>query len=308
MSLGAYVLRRTVRGVFTLWLVVTIVFVALRLSGDPATLLLSDSATAEDIARLRETLGLNQPLPVQYTTFFTKVLFEGDLGQSILRRQPAALVVSERIGATLTLALAAFVLSLAVGLPAGIIAAVRRNTLLDRVAMCGALLGQVTPGFFLGTVLVLVVGLWLRWLPTSGSATPWHLILPAITLSAYGAASIARLSRSAMLDVTRKEYMRTAHAKGLHERTAILRHALRNAAIPIVTVMGIQLGHLLSGAVATEVVFAWPGVGRLAVTSIFQRDYPVVQAVVLMVAGLYVVLNLMVDVLYAWIDPKIRYR
>lgn len=307
MSLGAYVVRRAVRGVFTLWLVVTIVFVALRLSGDPATLLLSDSATAEDIARLREALGLNQPLPVQYGTFLARMA-EGDLGHSILRRQPAALVVSERIAATLTLAFAAFVLSLAIGLPAGIISAVRRNTLLDRLAMIGALLGQVTPGFFLGTVLVLVVGLWLRWLPTSGNSTPWHLILPAVTLSAYGAASMARLSRSALLEVTRKEYMRTAYAKGLHERTAIVRHALRNAAIPIVTVMGIQLGNLLSGAVATEVVFAWPGVGRLAVTSIFQRDYPVVQAVVLMVAGLYVVLNLTVDVLYAWIDPKIRYR
>jgi ABC-type dipeptide/oligopeptide/nickel transport system permease component len=308
VSLGEYILRRAVRGVFTLWLVVTIVFVALRLSGDPATLLLSDSATAEDIAALREKLGLNQPLPVQYTTFFSKVLFEGDLGQSILRRQPAAEVVSERISATLTLALAAFAISMAVGLPAGIISAVRRNSVLDRLAMLGALLGQVTPGFFLGTILVLVVGLWLRWLPTSGNATPWHLILPALTLSAYGAASMARISRSALLEVTRKEYMRTAYAKGLPERAAILRHALRNAAIPIVTVMGIQLGHLLSGAVATEVVFAWPGVGRLAVTSIFQRDYPVVQAVVLMVAALYVLLNLTVDVLYAWIDPKIRYR
>jgi peptide/nickel transport system permease protein len=308
VSLGAYVLRRAIRGVFTLWLVVTIVFVALRLSGDPATLLLSDSATAEDIAALREKLGLNQPLPVQYTTFFSKVLFQGDLGQSILRKQPAFEVVSERISATLTLAFAAFVLSLVIGLPAGIISAVRRNSVLDRVAMLGAMLGQVTPGFFLGTILVLVIGLWLRWLPTSGNATPWHLILPALTLSAYGAASMARISRSALLEVTRKEYMRTAHAKGLPERAAILRHALRNAAIPIVTVMGIQLGHLLSGAVATEVVFAWPGVGRLAVTSIFQRDYPVVQAVVLMVAALYVLLNLSVDVLYAWIDPKIRYR
>jgi peptide/nickel transport system permease protein len=308
VSLGAYVLRRAVRGIFTLWLVVTIVFVALRLSGDPATLLLSDSATAEDIAALRERLGLNQPLPVQYLTFFSKVLLQGDLGQSILRRQPAAEVVSERISATITLAMAAFALSLLIGLPAGIVSAIRRNTILDRLAMLGALFGQVTPGFFLGTILILTVGLWLRWLPTSGNATWWHLILPALTLSAYGAASMARISRSALLEVTRKEYMRTAYAKGFSERAAIARHALRNAAIPIVTVMGIQLGHLLSGAVATEVVFAWPGVGRLAVTSIFQRDYPVVQAVVLMVATLYVLLNLTVDVLYAWIDPKIRYR
>jgi len=308
VSLGAYVLRRVVRGVFTLWLVVTIVFFTLRLSGDPATMLLSDSATAEDITRLRESLGLNQPLPVQYATFFARVLLQGDLGQSITRHQPATLVVGERIGATLTLALAAFVLSLAIGLPAGVVAAVRRGTVLDHLSMVGALFGQVTPSFFLGTILVLVVGLHLRWLPTSGNATWWHLILPAITLSAYGAASMARLSRSALLDVIYTDYMRTAYAKGVSERMAILRHALRNAAIPIITVMGIQLGHLLSGAVATEVVFAWPGVGRLAVTSIFQRDYPVVQAVVLMVAGLFVVLNLTVDVLYAWLDPKIRYR
>jgi ABC-type dipeptide/oligopeptide/nickel transport system permease component len=289
-------------------LVVTIVFVALRLSGDPATLLLSDSATAEDIAQLREKLGLNQPLPVQYVTFFSKVILQGDLGQSILRRQPASQVVAERVNATLTLALAAFVLSLAIGLPAGLLAAVRRGTVLDRLAMVGALLGQVTPGFFLGTILVLVIGLWLRLLPTSGNATWWHLVLPGVTLSAYGAASIARLSRSALLEVIHTDYMRTAYAKGLSEWVAISRHAFRNAAIPIVTVIGIHLGNLLSGAVATEVVFAWPGVGRLAVTSIFQRDYPVVQAVVLIVAGLYVILNLAVDVLYGWLDPKIRYR
>lgn len=295
------------RGVFTLWLVVTIVFFALRLSGDPATLLLSDSATAEDIARLREQLGLNQPLPVQYATFFSRVLLGADFGQSLQRRQPASIVVAERVPATLTLALAAFALSLIIGIPAGIVAAVRRNTLFDRLAMFGALLGQVTPNFFLGIVLVLVVGLWLRLLPTSGDATWAHLILPAITLSAYGIASMARLTRSALLDVVRKDYMRTAYAKGLSERLAVSRHALRNAAIPVVTVMGIQLGHLLGGAVATEIVFAWPGIGRLAVQSIFLRDYPVVQAVVLMIAAIYVGINLLVDVAYGWLDPRIRF-
>ena len=199
-------------------------------------------------------------------------------------------------------------LSLAIGLPAGIISAVRTQHLLNRLAMIGALLGQVTPGFFLGTILVLVVGLWLRWLPTSGNATPWHLILPAITLSAYGAASMARLSAQALLEVTRKEYMRTAYAKGLRERSAILRHALRNAAIPIVTVMGIQLGHLLSGAVATEVVFAWPGVGRLAGDFDLPAGLPGRAGRGADDGRLYVLLNLTVDVLYAWIDPKIRYR
>jgi len=307
VSLSAFVLRRVVRGIFTLWLVVTVVFFALRLSGDPATLLLSDSATADDVARLREQLGLNQPLPVQYATFFSRVLLGADFGQSLQRRAPAGAVVAERIPATLTLALAAFALTILVGIPAGIAAAVRRNTPLDRLAMTGALLGQVTPNFFLGIVLVLVVGLWLRWLPTSGDATWAHLILPALTLSAYGIASMARLTRSALLDVVRKDYMRTAHAKGLSERAAISRHALRNAAIPVVTVMGIQLGHLLGGAVATEIVFAWPGVGRLAVQSIFLRDYPVVQAVVLTIAGVYVAINLLVDVAYGWLDPKIRY-
>ena len=308
MSLGAYILRRVVRGIFTLWLVVTIVFVALRLSGDPAALMLSENASAEDVARLREQLGLNQPLPVQYATFFSKVLFQGDLGQSIARKQPASAVVAERLSATLKRALTGFTLAMLIGLPAGLLAAVRRGTALDQVAMVGALFGQVMPTFFLGTILILVFGLWLRLLPTSGDATPWHLLLPAVTLAAAGGASIARLSRSALLDVVRKDYMRTAYAKGLRERTAILRHALRNAAIPVVTVLGIQLGHMLSGAVATEVVFAWPGVGRLAVTSIFQRDYPVVQAVVLMIAGIYVILNLAVDILYGWLDPKIRYQ
>jgi peptide/nickel transport system permease protein len=308
VSLGAYILRRFVRGIFTLWLVVTIVFVALRLSGDPAALMLSENASAEDISRLRDQLGLNEPLPIQYLTFFSKVLLKGDLGQSISRKQPAADVVAERLAATIKLALTGFVIALLIGLPAGLIAAVRRGTVLDQVAMVGALFGQVMPTFFLGTVLILVFGLWLRLLPTSGDATMWHLVLPAITMAAAGGASIARLSRSALLDVVRKDYMRTAYAKGLTERTAIVRHALRNAAIPVVTVLGIQLGHMLSGAVATEVVFAWPGVGRLAVTSIFQRDYPVVQAVVLMIAGLYVVLNLIVDILYGWLDPKIRYQ
>jgi peptide/nickel transport system permease protein len=306
VSLGAFIVRRVLRGVFTLWLVVSVVFFALRLSGDPATLLLSDSATADDIARLREQLGLNQPLPAQYTTFFSKILLEGDFGQSIQRRQPAGEVVWERVPATVRLALAAFALSVLVGVPAGIVAAVRRNTVFDRIAMFGALLGQVTPNFFLGIVLVLVVGLWLRLLPTSGDATWQHLILPAVTLSAYGIASMARLTRSALLDVIRKDYMRTAYAKGLTERAAISRHALRNAAIPVVTVMGIQLGHLLGGAVATEIVFAWPGVGRLAVQSIFLRDYPVVQAVVLVIAAVYVAINLIVDVAYGWLDPKIR--
>ena len=306
MSLGGFILRRVVRGIFTLWLVVTVVFFALRLSGDPATLLHSDSATAEDIARLREQLVLNQPLRVQYATFFSRVLLGADFGQSLQRRQPAS-VVAERVPATLMLALAAFALSLLIGIPAGIVAAVRRNTIFDRVAMVGALLGQVTPNFFLGIVLVLVVGLWLRLLPTSGDATWAHLVLPAITLSAYGIASMARMTRSALLDVVRKDYMRTAYAKGLSERVAVSRHALRNAAIPVVTVMGIQLGHLLGGAVATEIVFAWPGVGRLAVQSIFLRDYPVVQAVVLMIAAVYVAVNLLVDVAYGWLDPKIRY-
>jgi ABC-type dipeptide/oligopeptide/nickel transport system permease component len=308
VSLGAYVLRRFIRGIFTLWLVVTIVFVALRLSGDPAALMLSENATEEDIARLRDQLGLNEPLPVQYATFFSKVLLQGDLGQSIARRQPAANVVAERLAATVKLAMAGFVVALLIGLPAGLMAAVRRGTAFDQFAMVGALFGQVTPTFFLGTILILVFGLWLRLFPTSGDATGWHLILPAITMAAAGGASIARLSRSALLDVVRKDYMRTAYAKGLRERTAIVRHALRNAAIPVVTVLGIQLGHMLSGAVATEVVFAWPGVGRLAVTSIFQRDYPVVQAVVLMIAVIYVVLNLLVDILYGWLDPKIRYQ
>jgi peptide/nickel transport system permease protein len=307
MSLGSYVIRRVSRGVFTLWLVVSVAFVALRLSGDPATLLLSDNASADDIAHMREQLGLNASIPEQYISYFSRILVVGDFGQSLARRQPASIVVMERVAATVSLAVAGFALAVAVGIPAGIVAALYRNSIVDRAVMVGALLGQAAPNFFLGTVLILVVGLWLRLLPTSGDATPWHLVLPALTVSSYGMASLSRLSRSAMLDVLQKDYLRTARAKGLGEFATISRHAARNAAIPVVTVLGLVLGHLLGGAVATEVVFAWPGVGRLAVTSILQRDYPVVQAVVLTIAGVFVGLNLLVDIAYGWLDPKIRY-
>ncbi|MFN8525753.1 MAG: ABC transporter permease [Chloroflexota bacterium] len=308
LSLSAYVLRRSLRGLFTLWLVVTIAFVALRLSGDPAALLLSDSATADDIARVREQLGLDAPVGAQYAQYFSRILLAGDFGNSLVRREPAGTVVAERISATLVLAVSAFVLAVACGVPAGILAAVRRNGVLDRVIMAAALLGHSTPNFVLGTVLVLVVGLWLRALPTSGDSTWLHLVLPAITLGTAGTAALARLTRASLLEVIRSDYVRTALAKGLRERTVISRHALRNAAIPVITMMGIVLGNLLGGAVAAEVVFAWPGVGRLAVASILQRDYAVVQAVVIIVAAVYVLLNLGVDIVYGWVDPKIRYR
>jgi peptide/nickel transport system permease protein len=317
VSLGAYVLRPSVRGIFTLWLVVTIVFVALRLSGDPATLLLSDSATAEDIARLRETLGLNQPLPVQYATFFSRVLLEGDLGQSILRRQPAADVVSERITATLVLALTAFAISLAVGLPAGIISAVRRNSMLDRLAMVGALFRNSMPTFWLGLVLMLVGSLGLGLFPSNGMydiRSPGglpdllhHLVLPSITLSGVSAAILARVTRSSMLEVINREYVTTARAKGLSDRRVIWGHALKNAMLPVVTVMGVQLGYLLGGSILVETVFSWPGLGLQLFRAISSRDLPLVQGGVMLVSAIFVFLNLAIDLLYAFLDPRVRY-
>jgi peptide/nickel transport system permease protein len=317
VSLGAYVLRPSVRGIFTLWLVVTIVFVTLRLSGDPATLLLSDSATAEDIARLRETLGLNQPLPVQYATFFSRVLLEGDLGQSILRRQPAADVVSERITATLVLALTAFAISLAVGLPAGIISAVRRNSMLDRLAMVGALFRNSMPTFWLGLVLMLVGSLGLGLFPSNGMydiRSPGglpdllhHLVLPSITLSGVSAAILARVTRSSMLEVINREYVTTARAKGLSDRRVIWGHALKNAMLPVVTVMGVQLGYLLGGSILVETVFSWPGLGLQLFRAISSRDLPLVQGGVMLVSAIFVFLNLAIDLLYAFLDPRVRY-
>jgi peptide/nickel transport system permease protein len=281
------------------------VFVTTRLSGDPAALLLSIYATPEDIARFRQAMGLNDPLALQYLHFLVNAA-RGDFGTSFQYHLPAMGLVLERMPSTLSLALAAMGFAVAVGLPAGVLAATRRGSIFDRLAGLAALIGQSVPVFWLGIVLIWVFAVSLGVLPSSGQGSPQHLVLPAIALGSYSAASIARLTRSSMLEVLGRDYVRTARAKGLAEPRVVLGHALKNVANPIVTVCGLQLGTLLGGAVVTEWIFAWPGVGRLAVDAVLARDYPLVQASVFVVALGFVVVNTLVDLSYQWLDPRIR--
>jgi ABC-type dipeptide/oligopeptide/nickel transport system permease component len=277
----------------------------MRLSGDPVPLLLPPDAPRSEIFRVRAELGLDRPLPVQYAVFLGNVL-RGDFGRSIHFRQPALQVVLGYLPATLQLGLTAFLLAALVALPIGVVSAVRRNSLVDQTAMGLALVGQSAPTFFIGILLILVVSLNLGLLPTSGRESWRHLVLPALTLGAFAMASIARLTRSAVLEVLRADYVRTARAKGVAETLVVVKHTLKNAAVPIVTITGLQFGTLLGGAVVTETVFAWPGMGRLAIQSIYNRDYPIVQCTVFLSALLFIVINFCIDLLYGLLDPRAR--
>ena len=304
-SVGKIIVPRLGRAVVTLWLVVTVVFVVLRFSGDPVSLLLPSDASQEQIQALRVDLGLDQPIPVQYGRFILDV-FRGDLGESLRFNQPALGLVWDRFPATLALALVAFVIAAVVGLSVGSLTAFARESPIDRIAMAVMGFLQSAPSFFLGIMLILLFSVKLGWLPTSGYGSPSQLVLPALTLSALTLASIARITRSALLDVLRADYIRTARAKGLPQRLIWFRHALRNAALPLVTTLGLELAELLAGAVIVETVFAWPGIGRLAIDSVAARDYPVVQAAVLLIASIFVVINLLVDLSYLVLDPRTR--
>jgi peptide/nickel transport system permease protein len=295
------------RALIALWLVSTVVFVVMRLSGDPVPLLLPPDAPRSEFERVRADLGLDRPLPVQYAVFLGNIL-RGDFGRSIHFREPALRVVTGYVSATLELGLTAFGLAIIVAIPIGLLSAIRRNTLLDHVTMGFALLGQSAPTFFLGILFILVVSLKAGLLPTSGREGWQNLVLPALTLGAFAMASVARLTRSAMLEVLGADYVRTARAKGLGEMAVVVKHTLKNAALPIVTITGLQFGTLLGGAVVTETVFAWPGIGRLAVQSIYNRDYPVVQCVVFFSAVLFILINFAIDVIYGLLDPRVRSR
>ncbi len=283
------------------------VFLLVHLSGDPALLMLPMEATPEDIARFRDAMGFNDPLYIQYLRFLKNAL-QGDFGESLRIGQPAFSLVLERLPATLELTFASIFIAVLVGVPAGILAASRRYTSWDTAAMGGAVLGQAVPVFWLGIMLILLFGVTLGWFPTHGRGTLSHLVLPAVALSSFSTASIARLTRSAMLETLEQDYVRTAWSKGLPGRVVILIHALRNALIPVVTIIGIQFGILLGGAVITETIFAWPGVGRLVIQAVYGRDFPVVQAVVIVVASGFVLINLFVDIIYMLLDPRIRYQ
>jgi ABC-type dipeptide/oligopeptide/nickel transport system permease component len=306
-AVATFLATRLARALIAVWLVSTVVFVVMRLSGDPVPLLLPPDAPRSEYARVAKELGTDRSLPVQYGVFLGNAI-RGDFGRSIHFREPAALVVLGYLPATAQLGLTAFALALVVAIPIGVVSAVRRNSLVDQVAMAVALVGQSAPTFFVGILLILVLSLKAGWLPTSGRGDWTHLVLPAMTLGAFAMASIARLTRSALLEVLRADYVRTARAKGLRERGVVIKHALRNAAIPIVTITGLQFGTLLGGAVVTETVFAWPGIGRLAIQSIYNRDYPIVQCVVFLSALLFIVINLTVELIYGVLDPRIRPR
>jgi peptide/nickel transport system permease protein len=298
---------RLARALVALWLVSTVVFVVMRLSGDPVPLLLPPDAPTSEIFRVRTELGLDKPLIVQYGLFLAHVA-RGDFGRSIHFRQPALSVVISYLPASLELALTAFVVAALIAVPVGLVSAIRRNTLVDHAAMAVALVGQSAPTFFLGIFLILLLSLQAGLFPTSGRGGWQHLVLPAITLGAFAMASIARLTRSAVLEVLRMDFVRTARAKGVSETLVVAKHTLRNAALPIITITGLQLGQLLAGAVVTETVFAWPGIGRLAIQSIYNRDYPVVQCTVFLSAAAFVVINFFIDVLYGVLDPRLRTR
>jgi len=302
-----YLIRRLGRVIFALWGISTIVFVVLRLSGDPATLLLPQEASVEDVMRLRHDLGLDAPLLLQYLRFLGSSV-AGNFGESLRHREPAMALVRSHLWATLELSFAAFCVAAVVAVPIGILAAVKPHSFQDHAVMTLTLIGQSAPTFWIGIMLILAFGLELRWFPIGGRGTFSHLVMPALTLGAFAMASIARLTRSAMLDVLRLDYINTARAKGLSNRRVIWKHALKNAAIPVVTIMGLQFGALLGGAVVTETVFSWPGIGRLAIQGIYNRDYPVVQASVFIAAAFFVLINFVVDLLYTIFDPRIRYE
>ena len=313
-----FLIRRLLRAIVALWGISTIVFIVMRLSGDPVPQMLPPDAPTSEIFRVRAEMGLDRPLYVQYLVFLGNLL-QGDLGRSIHMRQPAMQIAAERLPATLELAIGAFLLAVVIAIPAGLVSAAKRNSLWDNLAMGLALIGQSAPTFYIGIMLILVLGLQLGLFPISGRGQgswtvpgDWgtmlrHIALPAVTLGAFAMASIARLTRSAVLEVMRQDFIRTARAKGLSDLLVLVRHNLKNAAIPVVTIMGLQFGTLLGGAVVTETVFSWPGIGRLAIQSIFNRDYPVVQAAVILVASFFVLVNFLVDLAYGWLDPRIRY-
>lgn len=323
-----YIIRRLIQMIPLLIGVSIIVFLLGHLApGDPVRMLLGEDATEADVVRLHAVYGFDQPLPVQYFRWFSRAI-RGDLGVSIRQTIPVKTLIFERLGATLELAIVSVIIAIALGIPLGLFASTRRGSVWDYLTMIIALLGVSMPGFWLGLVLLSHVALHVRWLPMFGrdaalGAGLWklitqfkadelinsfrYLLLPATALGISMMAIIARLTRSSMLEVLSKDYIRTAQSKGLKKNTVVIKHALRNALMPVITMVGIQFGAMLGGAVVTETVFAWPGVGRLVINAITQRDFPIVQGGVLMMAVIFTLVNLLVDVCYAFVNPRIRY-
>lgn len=302
-----YIMKRLGHTVLVIFGISLISFFFLHLSGDPVGLMLPQDATREQLEAMRRTMGFDDPIALQYLRFLAAAL-QGDLGRSIYSGEPVAMLILERMPATLELAFTALALALVIAIPIGVLAAVKRGSLIDTASMLVALFGLSMPHFWLGIMFIMFFSVHLGWLPTSGRGGIEHLIMPAAALGLSLIALFARLTRSAMLEVLSQDYVRTARAKGLSERLVVGKHALKNALIPLVTVIGMEFGFLLGGAVIIESVFAWPGVGRLIVQAILDRDYPVVQAAVMFLAVIFVSMNLLVDLLYVWLDPNITFR
>jgi ABC-type dipeptide/oligopeptide/nickel transport system permease component len=300
-----FIIRRTCYSIVTLFILSLTIFAVVRLTGDPATLMAEPGARAEDIERVRVQWGLDRPWPVQYLQFVHNIV-AGDLGISFNYRMPVTELYFERLPNSLELALAATLLSFLIGVPAGLLSAVRVNGAWDNVGKIVALTGLAIPGFWMGLVLILVFSVWLEWLPTGGKGD-WHnLIMPSVALGWYFAASLLRLTRSSMLEVMRSEYIKLARLKGLPGYVVIAMHGFKNALVPVLTLAGVNLVVMVNAAVIIEVIFAWPGIGRLLYEGIFQRDFPLVQGVVVLAGCMIVLVNLIIDVLYAYIDPRIR--
>jgi peptide/nickel transport system permease protein len=304
--MAAYLFHRLTGALLVIFGVTGIVFLLVHLiPGDPVEIMLGESASVADREVLRAALGLDKPILTQFYNYLSGLL-QLDLGTSIHFRRPVSELLLERLPATGLLAAATLVVSMALAFPLGVIAAIRRNTAWDSAAMGFSMLGASIPNFWLGPILILVFSLWLGWFPVSGRDGFVSVVLPAVTLGTGLAAVLSRMVRSSMLEVLGEDYMRTARAKGLAPHRVVLRHGLRNALLPVITLLGLQLGALLAGAVITETVFSWPGVGLLTIESIQSRDYPVLQACVLLISVTYVLVNLLTDIVYAFIDPRIR--
>ncbi len=301
-----YIAKRLAHAVIVIFSVLTIVFFLVRLTGDPTYHMVPVGATQEEINQVRHELGFDRPTYIQYIDFIKKAL-RGDFGMSIRYEQPAMDIVLERLPATLELTATAFAFMVIFALPLGILAAIRKNSAVDLFSSATALFGQSVPSFWLGIVLIILFSVKCQLFPTSGHGGLEHLILPGVTLGAYSASLVTRMTRSSLLEVLSAQYVTTARAKGLSEFVVILKHSLRNASIPIVTIIGLQVGPMMGGAIITEQVFAYPGMARLAVQAVLNRDFPIVQAFVVVVCALIVIINLIVDILYYFLDPRISY-
>jgi len=300
-----FLIRRLQLSIVVILGVSIVVFLISRISGDPAQLMLSMYATQEDIAAFRQIMGLDDPLLVQYWNFLSHAL-QGDFGNSYMHHLPVSYLIMTHLPATLKLAVVSMTISVIIGIPAGIIIAINKGSYIERIGMLLALFGQSAPVFWLGLMLILVFSVRLQWLPAGSSGTWKHIVLPAIALASWSITMITRVTYSSMVDVLQKNYITVAHAKGLHRRMVIVRHALKNALIPVITLVGLRFGTVLGGAVVTETVFAWPGMGRLAINAVYNRDYPLIQGTVLIVAVGFVLISTVLDIIYRYIDPRVR--